>query len=256
MTYNYILMPKKLIIANWKSNPDSPGRAIALAKKIDIAAKRLKMAEVIIAPPMPFLMAVGSNIKYAKLGAQDVFWEDLGPYTGETSWRELKKLKVSYVIVGHSERRRLLKETDEVINKKVLACLKNGLKVVLCVGEAKSIRARGMSAVKKFIASQLKKDLRGLKFSVLSHKLLVIAYEPIWAIGSGKPDKPSDSVEVVKFIKKLLASRYSLVARVLYGGSVNAKNARGFLSQKEIDGALVGGASLKPAEFEKIISTA
>lgn len=250
-------MPKKLIIANWKSNPDSPGRAIVLAKKTELIAKKNKTAEIVIAPPTPFLMSVGLNIKYAKLGAQDVFWEDVGPYTGETSWRELKKLKVSYVIVGHSERRRLLHETDEMINKKVLACLKNDLKVVLCVGEPKSVRGQGMGAVKKFIAGQLKKDLKGVKLSVVSRKSLVIAYEPIWAIGSGKPDRPKDTIEVIKFIKNILTTRFQLLdSRVLYGGSVNQKNARSFLSQKEIDGALVGGASLKPAEFKKIIAAA
>lgn len=250
-------MIKKLIVANWKSNPDSVGRAIALAKKIDKSAERFKKTEVIIAPPAPFIMSVGSVIKYAKLGAQNVFWGNLGPYTGEVSWRQLQYAKVSYAIAGHSERRRLLGETDGMINKKVLACLKNGLGVILCVGEPKQVRRRGMAAVRIFISNQLTKDLKGIRSLVISYKLLVVAYEPIWAIGSGKPDRPEDTVEIVNFIKEILASRFQILnSRILYGGSVNPQNARSFLSKQEINGALVGGASLKPAEFEKIIKAA
>lgn len=244
----------KIIIANWKTNPDTQEKAVKLAKEIEKGV-RDKKTEVVIAPPMPYLLSVKGILKKTKLAAQDVFWEDLGPYTGETSWHQLKRAKVSYVIVGHSERRRLLKESDGMINKKVIASIKNGLGVVLCIGESKTVRSRGMPSVKKFLLSQLKKDLKNLSH-VASRMSLVIAYEPIWAIGSGKPDKPSDTLEVISFIKKLLASRYSLVARVLYGGSVNSQNARSFLSKQEIDGALVGGASLKPAEFEKIIKAA
>ena len=249
-------MKKKLIIANWKSNPDSPGRAVVLAKKIDLIAKKFKTTEVVIAPPAPFLMPVGSAIKFAKLGAQDVFWEDVGAYTGETSWHQFKHLKVNHVIIGHSERRRLLKETDEMINKKVLACLKHDLGVVLCVGEPKSIRARGILEVKKFIAGQLGKDLKNLSH-IAGRMSLVIAYEPIWAIGGGRPDEPQEAAEIISFIKNLLLITYYLPSpRVLYGGSVNQKNASSFLSRKEIDGALVGGASLKPQEFLKIIESA
>jgi len=250
-------MKKKLIIANWKSNPDSPGRAVLLAKKIDKSAKKIKTVEVVIAPPAPFLMQVGAVIKNAKLGAQDVFWEDLGPYTGETSWHQLRHAKVAYVIIGHSERRRLLKESDEMINKKVLACLKNGLKVVLCVGEPKAVRAKGIAAAMRFIASQLNYDLKGLKSLSIPRGSLVVAYEPIWAIGTGKPDKPEETALIARFIKKLLRSKLRINNfQLLYGGSVNGVNAKSFFDQKEIDGALVGGASLKPAEFEKIIKAA
>lgn len=261
---------KKLIIANWKTNPDAPGRAARLASEIEKRVRHSKN-EVAIAPPAPYLLVVAKKLKKVKLAAQDVSWGDVGASTGEISWHQLKHLKVQYVIIGHSERRRLLGETDEMINKKVLASLKNGLKVVLCVGEPKSVRTKGMAAVKKFLSSQLGKDLKGIKSLVVSSDAsvgvptrasgsLIIAYEPIWAISSvkgSKPDKPEDSVEVIKFIKNVLASRLQITnVRVLYGGSVNAKNALSFLSQKEIDGALVGGASLHPREFIKIVASA
>lgn len=252
-------MSQKIIIANWKANPDSPGRAVRLAKEIERGAAKSKKVEVVIAPPAPYILSVRSVIKKTKLAAQNVFWEGLGAYTGEISWRQLKHCKVNYVIVGHSERRRLLGETDEMINKKVIACLKNGLSIVLCIGEPKSVRSKGMLAVKKFLSSQLSKDLQGTKPLVASHKLLaslVIAYEPIWAIGTGKADNPEETALLISFIKTLVASGYSLTPRVLYGGSINAKNAKSFLSHKEIDGALVGGASLHLQEFLKIVQAA
>lgn len=247
-------MTKKLLVANWKANPDSPGRALVLAKKIEKATPKSKVVEVVIAPPFPFLLPVAKVLKKAKLGAQDVFWEDIGPYTSEISWHQLKHLKVAYVIVGHSERRRLLRETDDIVNKKVLAALKAGLKVILCVGEPKAIRKKGIGAAKNYVKSQLQKDLRGLKPKT---KKLVIAYEPIWAIGTGAPDKPEDTVKMAQFIKTSLNTKFKILnTRILYGGSVTGKNAAAFLKHGGIGGALVGGASLKPKEFGKIITIA
>src|SRR3989344_226650 len=248
----------KIIIANWKTNPDTPEKAVKLAREIEKGV-RDKKNEVAIAPPMPYLLPVGQALKKIKLAAQDVFWGDLGAYTGEISWHQLKHCEVSYVIVGHSERRRLVGETDEMINKKVLACLKHGLSVILCVGEPKQIRHRGLVLVKKFISNQLEKDLRGIKSSFTSRESLVIAYEPIWAISgsaASHPDKPNDAVEVISYIRTITRKLYRLSPRIIYVGSVNQKNARSFLSQKEINGALVGGASLKPREFLKIIEAA
>ncbi len=234
----------KLLVANWKSNPAKISEAVELAKTTD----RLN---VVICPPDLFLSEVKKVLKNASLGAQDVFWGNLGAYTGEVSWKELVELGVEYVIIGHSERRKYLKETDELINNKLIASLDAGLKVILCVGEPSEIRNKGFNSAKNFVEQQLDKDLIGLDPSKAKDKL-IIAYEPIWAIGSGTPDTPESANEMAKFIKEFLAKNYKLQTSVLYGGSVNSKNAKDFLIQKEIDGALVGGASLNAEEFNKI----
>lgn len=233
-------------------NPASEKEALLLARKTEAGIAKSTMAEVVIAPPFPFLIPVKKVLKKAKLGAQDDFWENGGAYTGEVSAAMLKTSGVKYVIVGHSERRRL-GETDEIISKKIKAALKLKIKPILCVGESLEVRKKGLTAAKNFVKSQLKKDLKGI-----SGKGLIIAYEPIWAISTNKgakPDKPEDSLEMAKFIKEILHSTfYMLHTRILYGGSVNSKNAENFLQYEEINGALVGGASLKSEEFKKIIS--
>jgi len=237
----------KLIVANWKMYPQAESEAKILAKNSDFP-------NVIVCPPFPFLGAVKSVIKKAKLGAQDVFWFVKGPYTGGVSPQMLKSLGVSYVIVGHSERRSYLGETDEMINKKVKAVLNAGLKVILCVGENKNIRRKGIGTAKNFVKKQLEKDLAGTTNHKLQTTNLIVAYEPIWAIGTGRADKPLDAVKMAKFIKDFLKTKnYKLKTKVLYGGSVSSKNSFSFLSQPFIDGALVGGASLKLTEFKKIV---
>ncbi len=232
----------KLIVGNWKSNPDTVS-----------AAEKLALAEdyegVVIVPPFPYLERVKTVLQHAALGAQDVFWENGGPYTGEVSANQLKDLGVSYVIAGHSERRGHIGETDDVINKKIKSALDAGLKVILCVGEPIQIRKRGMQPSKEYITSQIKNGLRGVKKS--DAKKIVIAYEPVWAVGTGIPDIPEEAAEICGYIKNLVS-----VAGVIYGGSVNSKNIREFLSQDDIDGALPGGASLKPKEFQKIVEAA
>ena len=239
----------KLLIANWKSNPADVKSAIKLAKAID-------GKNVVMVPPAPFLESVGEVIKKSLLGAQNVFWAD-GPYTGEISAADLKIMKVKYVIIGHSERRKNLMETDEMINLKVKATLRAGLKAVLCVGEPLKVRRAGIASAKKFIKKQLAADLKSLNSkSYMLNSRLIVAYEPVWSISTergAKPDTPEDAVIMIKFIKEVLYSKFHILnPKVLYGGSVNAKNAKGFLGQKDIDGALVGGASLKPIEFNKI----
>jgi triosephosphate isomerase len=242
---------KKLIIANWKAHPATVGEAARLAKKTVAAARRAKNTEVVICPPYPFLRDVRSAGKGVPLGAQDVFWGEVGAHTGEVVASQLKDIGVSLVIIGHSERR-ALGETDEMVNKKVRAAFYGGLRVVLCVGEPLAVRKRGLAAAKKYVASQLKKDLKGVKVS----SRLVVAYEPIWAISGGDPkkpaDKPENAVAMMSFIRKTV--RHTL--HVLYGGSVRAKNARSFLAHREVDGALVGGASLNAREFGKIVKAA
>ncbi len=222
-------------------------------------------SELVVCPPFVYLEALKNlstkKLKHLKLGAQDCFWENSsiggGAYTGEVSPKMLKSAGVEYVIIGHSERRKYLDETDEMINKKVLVALKIGLKVVLCIGENLAIRKRGINAVKNFIKEQLRKDLKNLslnsKSSILNSKL-IIAYEPIWAIGTGKACKSEDALEIIKFIKQTLNSKFLILnSKVLYGGSVNGKNITDFVKYKDIDGVLVGGASLKPKEVSEII---
>ncbi len=283
---------QKLIVANWKMNPDSLEQAVSLAKKIEQGILKTKAGstpsidsrrtsspqavEVVIAPPFPFLESVKHQLSSVKLGAQDVFWQQGGPYTGEVSAAMLKNLGVSYVIVGHSERRHWLGETDEMINKKVSACLKAGLKVVLCVGEPTerglTRTSRGLTrnrkSAKNYVRKQLEIDLRGAGFLLnkksprrsafgLRESALVVAYEPAWAISTGKhgkADTPQNALDMIKFIKSFLHPPSSILhPRVLYGGSVTSQNIGDFIQYKEIDGALVGGASLKAEEFNKII---
>lgn len=253
MIYGRINFVKKLIVANWKLNPQTIREAVTLAQASD-------QQNTVICPPFCFLPTVKKYIKRASLGAQDCFWEEGGAYTGKVSPVMLKNLGVEYVIVGHSERRKWLGETDEMINRKIKAAAKIGLKIILCVGESPAVHQRGIRAVKKFIGSQLLKDLTGTRGKLLA-KNLVIAYEPIWAISTtyskksrDNSDTPQDAAGMINFIKKFLHSTlYILHSKVLYGGSVTSKNAENFLKYKEIDGALVGGASLKLKEIKKII---
>ncbi len=239
---------QKLIVANWKMNPASLKEAVHLAKACD-------KTEVVIAPPFVFLEAVSRVLKKASLGAQDVFWNGDGPWTGEISLRQLKGLRAKYVIIGHSERRKL-GETDEVIAKKVTAALKSGLTVMLCVGENWDVRKEGKKAAYDFVRRQIVKDLAVLKkLKIGKFKKLIVAYEPVWAIGTGKNDDPADAALMAGFIKETLAADLAAIgSRVLYGGSVTGRNARGFLTLPEVDGVLVGGASLNPAEFKKIVA--
>ena len=234
----------KLIVANWKLHPLSLKDALRIAKASD-------RKNAVICPPYPFLPAVGKVLKRAALGAQDVFWEETGPHTGEVSAAMLKAFGAKYVILGHSERRGLLGEPDWMIQKKVRAAQAAGLRVILCVGEPRHVRRKGISAAKKYVAKQLKHDLAGASGRV------VVAYEPIWAIGTGVPDKPKESAEMAWFVKSFCRASLGLPrVAVLYGGSVKAKNARRFLVHAEIDGALVGGASVKPSEFRPILRVA
>lgn len=247
---------KKLIIANWKCNPDSPGRAAALAKKIDRVVSPNNV-EVVIAPPFPFLLAVRSVLKKSKLGAQNVFWEDVGPYTGEVSWHQLQHLRVEYVVVGHSERRMWLHETDEMVGKKVSAALKAGLKVILCVGEPLAVRKQGTAAVLRYTRNQLSRAVRNVPLK--NRGRIVVAYEPIWAVSTGL-GIPCDSFEAEQMVHACAA--YLAIkekfrdVRGIYGGSVDGRNIKLYLDMEYIDGALVGGASLKAEEFKKIIKIA
>ena len=233
-------MPK-ILVANWKMNPGTVREAIQLARASD-------KKNVVIAPPFVYLNEVRQIIRHASLGAQDLFWAEKGAYTGEISPMMLKKSGVRYVILGHSERRRYAGETDATVNKKVKAALARDLSVILCVGEDWKVRKSGLGAAKAFVRNQLAKDLKGISGT----SKILIAYEPVWAIGTGKADHPKDTAEMGWYIK-LVAGRN---VRVLYGGSVNRRNAARFLKEKEISGVLVGGASLRAKEFKRIIAVA
>lgn len=248
-------------------NPQSLGEAKRLLTYNLQLTTNNKNAEIVVCPPFIYLFELSLVIgrrSLVKVGAQNIFWEEKGAYTGEISAAMLKNSKVEYVIIGHSERRRYLGETDEMINKKVLTALQAGFKVVLCVGEDIKTRRRGKKTVMSFIKKQLEKDLKGilnLKPYILN---LVIAYEPIWAISTNRSitsqdnsATPEDALEMIKFIKRLLTTDYRLQqTKVLYGGSVDRKDIESFLKYKEIDGALVGGASLKKEEVRGIVKVA
>lgn len=254
----------KTIIANWKMNPVTADHARDLLGEVWKESKHvLSHVQLIVAPP--FLYLPGLAHEYARHGehigfaAQDVFWEETGAYTGEVSPLMVKSLPAEYAIIGHSERRIHLKESDAMIQKKVDAALRAGLKVVLCVGEP---TRKGKSAqwAKNYVKRQLQKDLahtqmlRGISNGARD---IMVAYEPVWAIGTGLSDTPKDALEMTLFIKDLLTAKFGLHGvRVLYGGSVSDENAASFLGVDEIDGALVGGASLKPEEFGRILALA
>lgn len=249
----------KLIVGNWKMNPPTFSAAEKIARSASAAIRKTgNKAKVVLCPPFIWLASL-SGRKYFGLefGAQDVFWESDGPYTGEVSAAMLKNSGVKYVIVGHSERRRL-GETDEIIAKKVKAVIRAGLKPILCVGEDKATRLRGIAAAKKFVKSQLQKDLFGRysEFCILNSNL-VIAYEPLWAISTEKNsrvDTPEDAADMIQFIKDFIETKKcNTKLEVIYGGSVTAANVLHFLVRPEIDGILAGGVSIKRSEFKKII---
>jgi triosephosphate isomerase len=244
----------KIIVANWKMHPIKKSEAVKLIKASDDKS-------VIVCPPFPYLEIASQLLKKAKLGAQDVSWEDAGPLTGEVSAPMLKDLKVKTVIIGHSERRLHLGESDEMIGKKVRNSIKNDLDVLLCVGESASVRKSGSTAAKKFITQQIKNSLpiKHLTHNGKTLKHILIAYEPIWAISTSADhsikETPELILEMVQFIHQVLNSKpYNLNSVVLYGGSVTSEDVERIIQYKEIGGALVGGASLKPAEFKKIIN--
>ncbi len=218
-----------------------------------------KNLSLVFCPPFVFLEEVGKVLKNshledeASLGAQDIFWEDKGADTGEISGPMLKQLGVQYVIVGHSERRWKLDESDEMVNKKIKAVLRNEMVPIVCVGE----RVRDDN-FREFLKEQVKKTFAGLNRDELEK--CMIAYEPVWAISTNpdaKPDTPESAIESIEIIKNILFSNFEIRASdlvFLYGGSVTSKNVADFIGQKEIDGVLVGGASVNKEEFVKILS--
>ena len=247
---------KPLIIANWKMNPTTTKEAKKFFGDFKKELKNIKNAEVVICPPFVYLAT--SDKRQAtriKLGGQDCFWEAKGAYTGEISPQILKDLGCQYVILGHSERRKYLGETNEMINKKIKTALKNRLRPILCVGETLEERKKGKT--NQVIQRQLTKSLQNIQYPVSSIQYLTIAYEPIWAIRTGNPCLPQDAKEVGLFIRKILSKilgkKISESCRIIYGGSVNSKNAADYIKKAEMNGLLVGGASLSAKEFGRIV---
>jgi triosephosphate isomerase len=249
---------RPIIAANWKMHKTHL-EAIRDVQKLSYLLDRsdADRVEVVICPAFTALRAVQTLIDSDRLpyglGAQNVHQEEKGAFTGEVSPPMLQALKCGYVIVGHSERRRLFGETDEVVNKKVRAVFSHAMVPILCVGE--SLGEREAGATEEKVAGQVRRGLQGVASEDAAR--LVIAYEPIWAIGTGRNAEPADAGEVVGLIRDTLSSSYSKevadAVRVQYGGSVKAGNIRDFMAHPEIDGALVGGASLDPEEFALIV---
>jgi triosephosphate isomerase len=239
---------------NWKMNKTT-GEAIDLVRGLKAAISGVKGVEVAVAPPFTALYAVckeleGSSIR---LAAQNLYWEEKGAFTGEVSPLMLKEVGCHYVIIGHSERRQFFGETDETANRRIKAALAQGLKVIFCIGETLKEREEGKTFL--VIERQVEGGLKNLSDKEM--KNIVIAYEPIWAIGTGKTATPGQAEEVHRFIRgkieKLYSQEVSEEIRIQYGGSVTPENIKGLMEQANIDGALVGGASLKAESFSKIV---
>lgn len=251
----------KTIAFNWKLNPQTEKQAEVLFEIYSDLAANSKN-QVIVCPPFEYLFGLcrrqNHGNRYLGLGAQDCFWENLGPFTGEVSALNMKLAGIDYVILGHSERRIHLKETDEMVNRKLLNAITSELRPILCFGEDAAVHEKGEASVKKFIKKQVAAAIKGFESLPLSQKNnLIFAYEPVWAISGNSgnvADSPSDAGAVIRLMKDWLVSDFKLQSpRVLYGGSVNGKNVQAFLSQENIDGFLVGKASLVKDEVKKII---
>jgi triosephosphate isomerase len=240
-----------MIAGNWKMNT-TVNEAVELVNEMRQELDKISNVDKVICPPFISLAAVSELIKGSsiKLGAQNLYFEEKGAYTGEISPLMLAEL-CEFVIIGHSERRQYFKETGEIVNKKVRAALKVKLKPILCIGE--SLEENEAGRTEKVIAEQLRSSLAGIDFV----NGLIIAYEPIWAIGTGRAATGEQANETIGFIRQNIAKLYNKdIAqgiRILYGGSVTADNAAEFVNQTEIDGALVGGASLKADQFLSIV---
>ncbi|BDQ03322.1 triose-phosphate isomerase [Ignavibacterium sp.] len=251
-------MRRKVIAGNWKMNNDLQQSVSLIEELKNKLVNKSLNCDVIICPPFTSLYEAKKLIdgSVIKLGAQNMFYEDSGAFTGEISAQMLKSVGCEYVILGHSERRTIFGEKDEMINKKIKKALSQKLKPIFCVGE--TLEEREKDITEKVIKKQIEKGL----VDITPDEILdvIIAYEPVWAIGTGKTATPQQAQEVHQFIRKLLTNMYSKdfanMIVIQYGGSVKPDNARELLSQKDIDGALVGGACLKADSFLGIIEAA
>ncbi len=249
---------KPIIAGNWKLNKTIE-EATSLVEDIKVKlmdVSKDEMPEAVVCPVFTALSSVSELVKDSKvkLGAQNCYWEDNGAFTGEVSLPMLQELKVDYVIIGHSERREYFSETDEMINKKAKAILAKGLVPIICCGETLEQREQGVTD--SHIESQIRKALEGISAEDITKS--VIAYEPIWAIGTGKTCDSQEANRVIAMIRKVVADVVGQNAadavRILYGGSVKPETIKEQMAQSDIDGALVGGASLKADSFVGIVT--
>jgi triosephosphate isomerase len=251
------MLRKKLIAGNWKMNKTVP-EAATLAQEIAAELGRVTDVDIVVCPPFTALETVGKAIEGTtiKLGAQNMHPETGGAYTGEISAPMIRALFATHVILGHSERRAYFGETDALINKKVLAALTHQLRPILCVGETLAEREAG--ATLEVVRTQTEGALAGVTAGQVNN--VVIAYEPVWAIGTGKVATTGQAQEVHAFIRQLLTKLYGEAVaqkiRILYGGSMKPANAPQLLTQKDIDGGLIGGAALESRSFVELINAA
>src|SRR6184192_1515165 len=251
-------MHKKIIAANWKMNMTQSEAADFVATFL-LEVGESTDVEVVIVPPFTAIAAVNGALgqaQHIKVGAQNMHWERSGAFTGEISPAMLRDLFVRYVVLGHSERRTLFGETDEIVNRKVRAAHEAALRPIVCVGETLEQRDRGN--VEKILSIQLRGSLASLSPKELQET--VIAYEPVWAIGTGRNATPAQAQEAHAFVRHTLREIADEITaervRIQYGGSVKPENARELMNQPDIDGALVGGASLDPRSFSQIVKAA
>lgn len=247
-------MRKRIIAGNWKMNKDVDA-AVDLAQQIKSGYEKFDV-DVVLCPPFTNLYAVHQVVKDSPvgLGAQNIFWEDSGAFTGEVSGPMLKSAGCQFVIIGHSERRQYFGETDETVNKRLNKALEHDLTPIVCVGE--SLEEREANETESVVETQVRGALQGFEKDQIEN--IVIAYEPVWAIGTGKVATPEQAQEVHKFIRDLLETMYdrelSEALRIQYGGSMKPENAAELLAQPDIDGGLIGGASLKADSFLGIVN--
>lgn len=247
-------MRTPVIAGNWKMNK-TMAETKSMITELKPLIANVENEEVILCVPFTNIQtakkfAKGSNIK---IGAENVHWAESGAFTGEVSAQMLKELKVDYVIIGHSERRQYFNETNETVNKRTQAALNAKIKPIVCVGETEQERMSNMT--EKVLEKQLIEGLAGFKSKDFDK--IIIAYEPVWAIGTGKTATPVDANDTIGFIRHVLNKKFRGVGdkvRILYGGSMNVKNCKELMAQPEIDGGLIGGASLKAEDFSKIVN--
>ena len=247
-----------MMAGNWKMNKTLP-EAVALSQQLcNLYNRKWNNVDIVLCPPSIDLKAVYTVLDFDKtdisLGAQNVHWESSGAYTGEISIPMIKEVGCEYCIVGHSERREMFAETDEAVNRKVKALVASSITPIVCVGE--SLHLRDSGEYKEFVCAQVRAALAGL--DELEMKSIVFAYEPIWAIGTGRTATAEQANETIGYIRSVIERAYGRevaeAVRIQYGGSVNPSNIKELMAQEHIDGALVGGASLDPKSFLSLVN--
>ncbi|MBZ5552020.1 MAG: triose-phosphate isomerase [Acidobacteriia bacterium] len=248
-------MRKPVIAGNWKMFK-TVEESVAFVDALLPLVKGSAHCEVVVAPPFPSLWSVARRVKGSnvRVAAQNCHWEKEGAFTGEVSCEMIVEAGASHVVIGHSERRQFFGETNETVNKKIFAALRASLIPIVCIGE--SLAEREQKQTERVVGEQLTKGLNSLTELQLSH--IIVAYEPVWAIGTGRTATPELAAETHRFVRDTIGRMFSPASssamRILYGGSVKPDNIKGLMAQPDIDGALVGGASLKADSFAAIVN--